>query len=161
MEHLFQQKVINANNLFDDNYIVSKALYLHCFNALPSITNVFNIDGEKAFTAVKENFAGRIQQIFAKLDYSNAGKHRDFERTVVVLDNACMLEFDSWYCEILHNGEQAAFVNEVVGLITKYKEPRRRKPLEINLIVQNRGNLSLKALEIKKRKTQPRFVLRR
>ncbi len=152
MDNLFQQKVIHANNLFDDTYISSRLLFLHLFNALPGMTTVRDIQGEKAFLNVKTAFAGWIDQVLKSEAYSNGGKHKRFDRTLVVMKNNCILEFDDWYCEILHDGRDEAFVQSLIAMVAKFKEPNRRKPLEINLIVQERGNLELKALEIKRTK---------
>ena len=63
MENLYNQKVINANNVFDDTYLDAKMLYLYYFNHLPSMNFVNQIDGEKAFAAFKEKFAEKIIQI--------------------------------------------------------------------------------------------------
>lgn len=152
MDNLFQQKVIHANNLFDDTYISSKLLFLHLFNALPGMTTVRDIQGEKAFWTVKAAFGDWIEQVLKSEAFSNGGRKRNFDRTLMVMKNNCILEFDDWYCEILHDGTDEAFVQSVVAMIAKFKEPNRRKPLEINLIVQNRSGLDLKALQIKKTK---------
>jgi hypothetical protein len=152
MENLFQQKVIHANNLFDTTYISSKLLFLHLFNALPGMTTVRDIQGEKAFGVVKTAFGNWIEQILKSEAFSNGGKEKSFDRTLIVMKNNCILEFDDWYCEILHDGRDEAFVQSIVTMIAKFREPNRRKPLEINLIVQERNNLGLKALEIKKTK---------
>jgi hypothetical protein len=152
MDNLFQQKVMHANNLFDDTYISSKLLFLHMFNALPGMTTVSDIQGEKAFCTVKAAFAEWIEQILKSESYLRGGKEKRFDRTLIVMKNNCIIEFDDWYCEILHDGRDEAFVQSIVAMISKFKEPNRRKPLEINLIVQERGNLDLKALEIKRTK---------
>lgn len=152
MDNLFQQKVIHANNLFDNNYISSKLLFLHLFNALPGMTLVRNIQGEKAFGAIKTAFGEWIEQVLKSESFYRGGKERSFDRTLVVMKNNCILEFDDWYCEILHDGRDEAFVQSIVAMVSKLKEPNRRKPLEINLIVQEGSRLDLKALEIKKTK---------
>jgi hypothetical protein len=152
MDNLFQQKVLHANNLFDNTYISSKLLFLHLFNALPGKTTVNYIEGEKAFETVKASFGNWIEQILKSEAFSNGGKQKSFDRTLVVMKNNCILEFDDWYCEILHDGRDDAFVQSLVVLVSKFKERNRRKPLEINMIVQDRNNLDLKALEIKKTK---------
>jgi hypothetical protein len=152
MENLFQQKVIHANNLFDDTYISSKLLFLHLFNTLPGMTTVRDIEGEKAFASIKVAFSDWIEKVLKSEAYSNGGKVKRFDRTLVVMKNNCILEFDDWYCEILHDGYDEAFVQSLVAMISKFKERNRRMPLEINLIVQERNNLRLKALEIKRTK---------
>ncbi|MCU0387319.1 MAG: AAA family ATPase, partial [Chitinophagaceae bacterium] len=104
MEHLFQQKVISANNLFDDRYIASKNLYMHLFNTLPSITLVRNVQGEKVFYAIKGQFSDWIEQVLISNTRSKAGRMHEFNRTLLIMKNRCIIELDDWYCEILHDG---------------------------------------------------------
>lgn len=150
MEHLFQQKVISASDLFDDTYISSKNLYIHLFNGLPSLTLVRDVQGEKVFEAIRQQFGDWIEQVLESSVRRKAGKVKEFDRTLIILKNRCIIELDDWYCEILHDGNDMSFVESVVALNTGCREPVRRKPLEINLIVQSRHGLELKALEIKR-----------
>lgn len=152
MDSLFNQKVISANNVFSDNFLDTKILYLYCFNSLPSINYVNNIDGEKAFVVFKERYAEMIKNIHQTRWYKQKNKKFQFDKTVVILTNNCILEFDDDYCEVLHNGTNETFVQELTILVNQFKERQRRQPLEINLIVQNRNHLELKAMEIKRTK---------
>ena len=47
--------------MFDGNFLDAKALFLHCFNALPSIHFMYQIDGEKAFACFSEKFESQIK----------------------------------------------------------------------------------------------------
>ena len=152
MENLYNQKVINANNVFDDTYLDAKMLYLYYFNHLPSMNFVNQIDGEKAFAAFKEKFAEKIIQIHQYKWFRSKKKQYQFDRTVLVLKNECIVEFDEDYCEFFHDGKNDDFVNEVTDLVSSFKERQRRQPLEINLIVQNRNSLELRGMEIKRTK---------
>jgi hypothetical protein len=152
MDNLFNQKVISANNVFSDNYLDTKILYLYCFNNLPSINFMNRVDGEKAFTAFKERYQEMIQHIHQYRWYKRKGNKYQFDKTVVILKNNCLLEFDDDYCEVLHDGTNEQFVEEITSMVNQYKERQRRQPLEINLIVQNRSRLDLKAMEIKRTK---------
>jgi hypothetical protein len=53
---------------------------------------------------------------------------------------------------MLHDGSCSEFILELTGLVSQFKERQRRQPLEINLIVQSRNTLDLKAMEIKRTK---------
>ena len=152
MENLFSQKVINANNVFCDSFLDAKILYLYSFNLLPNIHYIGQIDGEKAFAAIKEKFAGNIKNIHQTKWYKKKKKRFEFDKTIVILDNNCVLELDDDYCEILHDGKQTGFVEAVSAIAISFKERQRRQPLEINLIVQTRNQLELKAMEIKRTK---------
>lgn len=152
MDNLYNQKVINANNVFDDVFLDPKTLYLYCFNLLPCMNYISNVDGEKAFTAFKEKFDAKIDHIHQYKWYKRKAKKYQFDRTVLILKNNCIVEFDDNYCEFFHDGKDEAFVETVTELVNEFKEKQRRQPLEINLVVQNRSSLELKAMEIKRTK---------
>jgi hypothetical protein len=152
MENLYNQKTINANNVFDDTFLDAKMLYLYCFNLLPCLNYINHIDGEKAFEAFRSTFADKIDRIHQYQWYWQKMKKYQFDRTVLILKNNCIVEFDDDYCEFFHDGKDEAFVNEVTELVNRFKEKQRRQPLEINLVIQNRNRLELKAMEIKRTK---------
>ena len=152
MDNLFTQKVINANNVFDDHFLDTKVLYLYYFNLLPSLNYIRQIDGEKTFEALKEKFGTQIKHIHQYRWFKRKKKQYEFDRTIVVLENNCLVELDDYYCEILHDGSNPELVTTLTELANQFKERQRRQPLEINLIVQSGSNLELKAMEIKRTK---------
>jgi hypothetical protein len=149
MENFLIQKNINANNLFDDRFLDTRNLYLFCFNSLPSVNHIHQLDGEKAFAAFKVVYGSQIKHVHQYRWYRPGRKSFVFDKTVVILDNNCLVEFDDDYCEILHNGDQA-FVAVLTDFVTRFKERKRKQPLEINLIVQNGRGLDLKSMEVKR-----------
>ncbi len=152
MDSLYSQKIINANNVFSDHFLDVKILYLYCFNTLPSLSFMSHIDGEKAYAVFVERYRQLIVNTHQYRWYKTKRKQYQFDKTVVVLNNNCLIEFDNDYCELLHDGSNPDFVQEVTVLANQFKERQRRQPLEINLIVQNRSRLELKAMEIKRTK---------
>jgi ATPase family associated with various cellular activities (AAA) len=152
MDNLYNQKVIQANNLFDDPFLNNRMLYLYYFNRVPNIHYIGQIDGEKTFAAIREKFAGSIQNIHQYTWYKKAKKRFEFDTTILVLDKDCMIEFNNSYCEILHDGQQPDMVETISALAIGFKVRRRREPLEINIVVQTRYRLELKAMEIKRTK---------
>ena len=152
MDNLYNQKVISANNVFTDDFLDVKILYLYSFNVLPSINFISHIDTEKAFEAIKEKFDGNIKNIHHRKWYKKRKKQFEFDNTIVVMDKNCVVELDSNWCEILHDGKNAEFVQSIIEVTLQFKERQRRQPLEINLIVQTRSRLELKAMEIKRTK---------
>jgi hypothetical protein len=149
MDNLNKGKSIPAN-VFDDYFLNAKTLYLHYFNTLPSLSYIGQVDGEKTFAAVKEKFSEKIIQVHQHQCYENRKKQYQFNLTLVVLDNHCIIEFDKSYCEIWHNEDQLDFIADVTAMVTPFKERQRRQPLEINLVVFKRNRLELKAMEIKR-----------
>ena len=152
MDNLFSQKVINANNVFADDFLDVKILYLYSFNMLPSINFISHIDTEKTFDAIREKFAGNIKKVHQRKWYKKQKKQFEFDNTIVILDKNCVLELDHNWCEILHDGKDPDFVQSIVDVALQFKEKQRKQPLEINLIVQARNRFELKAMEIRRTK---------
>lgn len=152
MNNLFSQNRINLDNLYDGYFLATKTLYLHCFNALPSICYINHIDEEKAFIAFKEEFKTLLKDVFQYGEYEKKTKKYRSDKIVIILSNDCIIQFENSYCEILHDNKQQDFVDAVTGLVNWFKERQRKQPLEINLIVQGSEGISLKAMEIKKTK---------
>jgi SpoVK/Ycf46/Vps4 family AAA+-type ATPase len=152
MESLFSQKVINANNVFGDSFLDAKTLYLYSFNILPNIHFISGVEGEKAFAAIQEQFRDKIKNIHRTTWYKRKKKRFQFDKTIIVLQKNCLIELNDDYCEILHDGKQEELLGAIIKTALQFKEKQRRQPLEINLIVQNRNSLDLKAMEIKRTK---------
>jgi len=152
MENISEQKVINANSIFDTGFLCGKSLYLYCFNTIPSANYIGNIDGEKAFNAVKAKFGHLVKSVHTYRCLDSKTKQYDFNETFLIMQNGCILEFYTNYCEIYHNGSVDDFINECTALMKVFKEKQRRKPLEINLIIRGRNGLELKSLEVKRTK---------
>ena len=152
MDSVYNQKVISVNNLFDKRFLDVKVLYLYCFNVLPCLNYIAFVEGEKIFDAYKEKFGGQIRHVHQYTWYKRKQKRFQFDKTILIFENNCIVELDEDYCQILHDGLTPDFVETLGSIANQFKEKQRRQPLEINLIVQNGGNLDLKAMEIKRTK---------
>lgn len=150
MENNKEQKIINADSIFNNGFLCGKSLYLYTFGKIPSAHYINNIDGEKAFEAIKSTFAALIQSVHGYKYYEPKKKRYAFDETFMILKNGCVLEFDSFYCQIYHNGEQEDFILACTDLMKQFKERQRRQPLEINLISRGRQGLELRQLEVKR-----------
>ncbi len=53
------------------------------------------------------------------------------------------------HCEIMHDGWQPEFIDDITKIASRFKEKKRRAPLEINLVVQGVSGLTLQPMEIK------------
>lgn len=147
-----QQKIIDTNRIFSGRYLDSRAMYMYSFNSVPCIGYVEQLDGEKAFQAVKEKYASMITSIHSYRSYRRKKMTIEFDETLIILNNKCILEFDGWYCEMLYDYSSANFIKELVEFLKAFKERKKRKPLEINLIVRDAGRMQLKSMEIKRTK---------
>lgn len=145
-----QQKIFNANSIFDSGFLSGKSMYLYLFNTIPSAAFICNIDGEKAFNMLKEQFANQIKSIHEYRPFDTQTKRYRFDETFVVMTTDCIVEFDNNYCEIYHNGSQQTFIEAFTNKVKQFKQRQRRKPLEINLITRTRSGFDLVGMEIKK-----------
>lgn len=150
MEELFSNLIVDINDIFSDDLIEARALYLRTFNVLPSQFYIGSIDGEKAFTAFKEKYGARITRVYRYQWYDKKKKEARFSRVMLLLDNQCLAEFYPGCCELWHNERETEFLMETAKLIAPFKQPQRREPLEINLVIQGKNKLELKAKEIKR-----------
>jgi hypothetical protein len=150
MGKLFSSMIANTSDLFGDEPVDARALYLHYFNGLPSKFYISQIDGEKACEAFQGKYAGRIIRVYRYQWYDVKKKEACFWRALVVLDNQCVAEFDQSLCELWHNDREPEFLIEAAQLVTQFKQRQRRKPLEINVVIRGKNKLELKAKEIKR-----------
>ncbi len=140
------------NKVFDSRFLDSNTLYLYHFNEVPSLHFRNKIDGEKAFNAIKEKFSQRIVNTHQYRWFNHKKKKFQFDTTIIILDNHCLLEFDENYCQVLHNNQQSEFLEEVDHIVSQFKEKQKRQPREMNLIIRTSGGFELKSMEIKKTK---------
>lgn len=152
MEKTFSDIIVNTNDLFSEDLIEARALYLRSFNGLPSELYIGWIDGEKAFSAFREKWGDKITGIYRYQWYDSKRKEICFSHVMILLDNKCLVEFYPGYCTVWHDDRETGFLMEVAKLAAPFKQRQRREPREINLIVRGKNKLELKALEIKKTK---------
>lgn len=143
------ETTISMGDVCQGYYLNAKLVFMHNFNAIPCMSYINHIDGEKAFTVIMEKYASLVKGVHQYRQFDSRDDIQ-FGLTVIVLQNNCVLELESSYCLVLHNYGMDSFVHEVVDLVQVFKEPPRRKPHEINLIVRDGGTLGLKSMEIEK-----------
>jgi hypothetical protein len=152
MENILQQRVIGGDNIFGNGLLESKSFYLYYFNALPNVSFVYTINGEKSLAAFKKAFADRIVKIYSREEIGDKEREYKHDIALIVLNNESVIEFGDDYCEILHNGTSPEFVEEVTVLVRKYRTREKRKKYEINLITTGERGLRLKSMEFKRTK---------
>jgi len=152
MENVYTQKVINANNIFSDTFLDVKMLYLHHFNLIPNMHFIGRIDGEKVFNSIKEKLSGNIKDIVQTKFYNRKKREFRFDTTVIIMYRKCVVEIGISDLEIFHDGHQEELIKTLADIAVQFRQRERRQPLEINLVVQGKNKLSLKAMEIKRTK---------
>jgi hypothetical protein len=110
------------------------------------------VEGEKAYMVFVDKFREQIVCKHQYRWYERKKKRYQFDKTVIVMKNSCLLELDEDYAQILHNGNQPGFIDEITRLLIQFKRRQRRQPLEINMVIESSGVLDLKPVQIKRTK---------
>jgi hypothetical protein len=110
------------------------------------------VDGEKIFNIFKERYAALIVDIHEYRWYQTREKRYAFDRTVIVMRNNCIIEFNQTYGEVMYDCNSQEFIDELTAMMRAFRQKQRKRPLEINLVVYERNTLQLKAMEIKRTK---------
>ena len=152
MDNILLNKTFARTEIFDNRFIEVKSLYLSLFNALPNINYIGQIDGERVYKAFIEKYSSRILNTNTYRWYEQKKRRYHFDRTVVVLDNNIILEFNEAYVDVLHDGANAVFIDEITAMAYRYKERQKRPGAEVSLIIRDYDGLGLKPMEIKRKK---------
>lgn len=152
MDNLYNQTVIDVNNMFDKYLFDGKTYYAYLFSTIPNVYFTGGIDGEKAYKACAEKFAANINATHHYNWCKSKREHFEFYVTFLVLKNECIIEFGSTYCYIYYRRSEMVFVKEAAQMLCKFKERKKRKQAEINIIVKGEYGIELKEMEIKKTK---------
>jgi hypothetical protein len=149
MEKIKQQRVISMDRVFNDRFIDAKTLFIHHFNALPSMRYRYQIDGEKAFEAFTQKYNHWIIRSHQYHWFDPAKKKFRFGKGIVILDNHCLVEFDASYSMVLYSNAKSVFLDELDQQISSYREKQKRKPREMNLVIRKSSEYELQSMEIK------------
>jgi len=145
-----EQKIMNLNGIFDGSQIDTRVLYMHEFSHIPSTHYMHQVDGARAFSQVKELLTAYTAQIYQQHWFKRAKGKYQYSKAVFLLNNACIVELDDSYCEILHDGNQSDLIMKLTTLLKSYQERNKRQPLEINLVIQQGSRMFLREMEIKR-----------
>lgn len=147
-----QQKIMNANSIFQNNFLDSKAYYMYAYQKVPCVTWADQLNTEKVLKYIKQEYAEAITGIFQNSKYNRRKRKTSYFTTIILLKDDCLVELDGNYCEILHTHEDYDMANGLIKEVSRFKRRERKTGLEINLIVKGNYGLELKGMEIKRTK---------
>ena len=150
MNNLLLNKAFNRTDIFDNRFIEVESLYLSLFKVLPNVNFIGSIDGERTYKAFAEKYESLIRSTNTYRWYEGRKKKYRFDRTVLILSNNFVLEFDDTYVKVLHDNSNEIFLQEVTAIAFRFRERTRRTKAEVNLIVKDYDGLELRSMEIKK-----------
>lgn len=149
MERQLQSNIQLGASAFRHSFIFSQSVYLHLFGKLPSSVDIRQVDYHKTYTYMKTEFADLIESETNSSNFHAHQKKEEAYHTVIILKNEIIVELGETYCEIFYNDKNKDFVDKLKKNISVLRK-RSKKPLEINLITVNEGDLELNKMEVKR-----------
>lgn len=150
MNPSFSDKTFTRPEVFDYRFIDVKSFYLSLFHTLPNVNFMGNMDGEKAYKAFMDQYAGQVISTHTYRWYEKRKKRYSFDRTVLVLQHNYVLEFNDEYFKILHDGTEPEWLEKFTVLAGKFLQKARQQQPEVSLVVRGSEGLELKDMEIKR-----------
>lgn len=135
-------------NLFAQEYIESRAFYMHLYDAVPVVSFIHGVDVAAAYTHINERYKYNIVNIYQNLRYSRENKRQEFTRTFFEMNNGMLVELGNDYAEVLYGTGMYQQASEIVDALAEMKMPEKQQEFEINIITQSSYGFELKALPI-------------
>ena len=141
-----QQKIMNANSIFQNNFLDSQAYYMYAYQKVPCVTWADQLNTEKVLKYIKQEYADAITGIYQNSKYDRRKKKTSYLTTIILLKDDCLVELGKNYCEVLHTHEDYDMANTLIKEVSRFKRRERKTGFEINLIVKGNYGLELKGM---------------
>ena len=103
------------NNIFQNNYIESKAFYAARFKRLPCISFINEVDSTKAYAMIMERCGIEVKAIYQYSSFDYAEGKALFNMTIFVLKDRRMIEVGTNYVELLFGNDQYNWANGLLA----------------------------------------------
>ena len=147
------QKKMNKNkkvaNVFNNNYIDVRTLFLKEYNEIPRISFINDLNAKSLFDFIKKGGAGEIVDMYQRLEYDWIKELNEFDRTVFIMKDRIMIELGYNWAEILCSRNKAEIAEELLAKFKLHKSKESEDEFNIHIITIDQGSLDLKQLEIK------------
>src|SRR5688572_8720426 len=147
-----QQKIMEANSIFQNSFLDCKAYYMYAYQQVPCITWVDRVNTEKVLKYIRTEYEGAIMGIFQYSKYNRKKKKSMYSTTIILLQDNCLVELGGDYCEILHTHKDYDMANALMKEVARFRRREKKKDFEINLVAKDNYGLELKAMDIIKTK---------
>lgn len=137
---------------FGERYIDYYKFYYKVFHNIPVSHWVHDIDKQKVFEFIKQEYAGHIQKIFVESGYCSTHRRNEVYNAVIVLSGDRMIRLHYATCGILMPANDEAFLKEFTDKIKRFKEKVKKTTFEMNLITSGRNGFDVTNTEVKRTK---------
>ncbi|HRO43993.1 MAG TPA: AAA family ATPase [Flavipsychrobacter sp.] len=137
-------------NLFSKHFIDSKSFFLYQFRQLPSITVVRNVDHEKVYKLIKQEYSTQLK---GEYHYSSIAKKKPLnekEESILWLEEEILMELGDGYCEFYFHDSESALLQQIMNKVVAMRGMQRNRPQEINLITKSDYGLELTKMDVKR-----------
>jgi len=145
-----KQMLINTDTIFCGNFIDSRIYFQHYFNKVPCITRVDDVDITKVLAYIRTTYADAVEGIFQYSRYSRKKRRTEFDTTIILLRDNCIIELEACYCEVFHTHHDYNMASALIKEVSRFKRREKKQPFEINLVIKTEKSMELKSMEIKK-----------
>src|SRR3954467_13742445 len=97
-----KQTLVNTDTIFAGNFLDNKAFYQYCYHKVPCVTWVDQVNTAKALAYIKKEYADAIEGIFQYCKYSRKRDRTEYDQTIILLRDNCLVELEGCWCNILH-----------------------------------------------------------
>ena len=143
-------EVFVRTNLFSGHFIDTKSYYLHEYGALPNVTIIRQVDYERAYAALKKEFASFIEQEHHYTAINPKKIREEKEESVLRMNEQIMLEMGDGYAELYYTNPDSKLYKALVAQLSRVRGGRRTRPQEINLITKGDYGLELTRMDVKR-----------
>jgi hypothetical protein len=145
-----QQKIVNADSIFERNFLDNKAFFMYCYQQAPSIVYATQVNDEKVLQYLKDEYGDAITHIYQNSWYNRAKRRAEFLSTIILFRDNILIDLTGSCCEILHLQADHPFATQLIKELSRFKRREKKTDFEVNLVTKEDGAMSLKAMAIKK-----------
>lgn len=121
MFYLFRKRISDVIGLFQGHYADARLYYTFCFNEMPVVSFIGELDGSKAFQYISEQYRQDIAGIYQHNYFDHEKKDIFFNSTLFVLKDKRMIEIAGNYCHVLYSNKQYNWGNELTRELAKFR----------------------------------------
>ena len=121
---LFRRRPMQMTSaLLNQNYLDSRALFMHLFQELPCMAIITQVDASAAFAFIRERYAADIVNVYQHSYYHPDDDGLVFNISLFQLNRDRLIEVGAGYVELLHTSLHYDWAREVIAQLATMRQP--------------------------------------
>lgn len=145
-----QLNYLGDNSVLDTYFLAAQPLFVLLHNKLPNYFYISNIDHEKGFACIRNNYAPQVKNQYVRTNFDCNKKKEEQTCAIVVMHQEIVIEFGDAYCDMYYSDLAAGLATEIKEKLTGFKKRARQQKHEINIISNGTDGLELLDMEVKR-----------